>query len=643
PTFFIPALGIVIANKPVLKLFKMHLITRFLSFLGLLFILQVITGQETSSLHKLQNPVNTAYLKKKLSKRGPNLVLNPRLERQLKQKIRTDPVVRNLYEGIRSNAQAILKKPFLKRELQGKRLLAVSREMLYRVNILALVYRMERDSKILDRLNHELQAVCAFSDWNPKHFLDVGEMALAVALAIDWAGEDLPENTVEQAKKALVNKGIKPSYKDIGTWWIGGDNNWNQVCHGGMVAASIVTADREPELAAKTIRRALDSIPKGLVAYAPDGVYPEGSTYWKYGTSFSVLTIAMLESAFGTDFGLSDSPGFMESAHFRLLSNAPSGYYYNFSDCGDKRRETGDMTLAWFAQKTGNAAFFEKERFLRPVEDMGKMDRNAGAALVWISQFKEKERQVPPRAWIGQGENPVALFTSDDNDPYKYYLGAKGGKGMNNHGNMDAGSFVFELDGVRWSVDPGNQNYYQLEKTGFTLWKNCQDCERWTLLTKNNFGHSTLTVDGALHKVDGQAIISNFEKGKHPEVTFDLSAAFEGQLKQAFRRFAKDGDRSLLIEDRIQVLDSTKWVAWQLITQADVEMIKNAAVLHQEDKKLLLENLSHPEVSFSVISLDPPPLALDRRIPGLKRLELRIPAYLLKDGENQIKVQLSGF
>ena len=106
-------------------------------------------------------------------------------------------------------------------------------------------------------------------------------------------------------------------------------------------------------------------MPHALVQYAPDGVYPEGSTYWGYGTGFSVLTIAMLESAFGHDFGISGVPGFMESAMFRSLCNAPSGWYYNFADCGDKRSEQGDLTLAWFATKTGNKTFFEKERFLR--------------------------------------------------------------------------------------------------------------------------------------------------------------------------------------------------------------------------------------------------------------------------------------
>lgn len=71
-------------------------------------------------------------------------------------------------------------------------------------------------------------------------------------------------------------------------------NNWNQVCNGGMIAASIVIADKDPQLAAKTISRSLDGMPNALKQYGPDGLYPEGATYWGYCTSFSVVTSSIL-------------------------------------------------------------------------------------------------------------------------------------------------------------------------------------------------------------------------------------------------------------------------------------------------------------------------------------------------------------
>ena len=125
-------------------------------------------------------------------------------------------------------------------------------------------------SGTLQRINDELLAVANFSDWNPSHFLDVAEMSLAVAIALDWTAGDLPESTIALAQKALIEKGLKPSFaRKHG--WIRGTNNWNQVCHGGMVAAAIAIAERDPELAAKTISRALEGMPYVLNEYGPDG------------------------------------------------------------------------------------------------------------------------------------------------------------------------------------------------------------------------------------------------------------------------------------------------------------------------------------------------------------------------------------
>ena len=45
---------------------------------------------------------------------------------------------------------------------------------------------------------------------------------------------------------------------------------------------------------------------------------------------------------------------------------------------------------------------------------------------------------------------------------------------------------------------------------------------------------------------------------------------------------------------------------------------------------------------MKVISLDPPPLELDRRIEGLKRLELNIPTAKIDAEELEIKVRLRG-
>jgi len=591
---------------------------------------------------RLENPITVSYLKSNLRKSSPRLVLTPSIEKSLKRTIKSDPLVKNYYDAMKLNAAKILEEPLLTRHIIGRRLLATSREMLYRMNILSMVYRLEKDPEILKRINKELLAICNFADWHPSHFLDVAEMSLAVAIAIDWAGKDLPAATVFLAKKSLIEKGINPSWnKDKSPSWATAPHNWNQVCNGGMIAAAIVTADINPALAAKTISRALEGLPYAVKQYGPDGVYPEGATYWGYGTSFSVITSSMLRSAFGSDFGIAAYPAFLKSADFRLLSVAASGWYFNFSDCGDKPGKDGDITLAWFAKETGNDIYLEKDKFLRPPGSMEKLPRLAGAGLVWLSEFQEKENSSLPTVWKGDGPNPVFFFRSEPTNKHNFYFAAKGGRGANNHGNLDAGTFVFELDSIRWVVDPGTQEYNELEQAGFDLWGMCQTCQRWTLLTKSNFGHSTLTVDSALFKVNGFVPIVDFKSSGTSEATLDMTALYGNLVSSAKRKFLQENDHSVLIEDDVVMNDSTKLLNWAVMTTADVIPVKNGALLKQDGKELKLEILSPANVEVSIIMMDPPPLELDKKIPHLKRVEVRVPAYLFPEKSAAIKVRLS--
>ncbi len=597
-----------------------------------------ITHSE-ESFHRLENSMSVEYLQANLSKQHPRLVLTPKIEAQLKAKLKSDPVVQNVYEAIRLNAKKIQNEDLLERKKTGRRLLGVSREMLYRMNMLGMVYRMEKDEKILKRINEELIAVCNFSDWNPAHFLDVGEMSLAVALALDWTHGELPQSTVKLAQQALIEKALKPGIPAKGKGRSYAQNNWNQVCNGGLVAAALTVAEVEPELAARTIWRALDGLPVALRYYGPDGSHHEGSTYWNYATVYTAAISDMFTSAFGTDFGIYTYPGIAESAMYRVIMTAPSGWYYNYGDCGNKRGSNGDFTLAWFGAKTGNATYVEKDRFLRDPKEMSKLDRLGGLGLVWLSQFEESKKSEIPTVWAARGVNPVAVFTGGNADPHGYYLGAKGGCGAVNHGNMDGGSFIFELNGVRWSIDLGKQDYNTIEQTGFNLWGKTQDAQRWQLLSKNNFGHSTLTVNGQQHVVDGKVELIGFQDKPTPQATFDLKSSLGDAVTSAKRTFIKDSPTSVTITDTIQSNAHTETITWQMMTVADVKPATGGAILQQDGKSLRLECLSHPNIKVTTVSLNPPPMKLDSQIPGLKRIEIEVP---VKSKPVEFRVRLSG-
>ncbi|MBP1667194.1 MAG: heparinase family protein, partial [Bacteroidetes bacterium] len=228
-------------------------------------------ADQVAEVKKLENPVTVQYLKTKLTRTTPRLVLTPSIEKTLKSKLKTDPVVKSYYSSMKLSAKEILKRPVLTRNVVGRRLLGTSREMLSRMTILSMVHRIDKEPEVLKKINDELIAVCNFSDWNPSHFLDVAEMSMAVAFAVDWVGNSLPKSTLELAKTSLIEKGLKPSFEKGNFGWVNGGNNWNQVCNGGMIAAAIAIAEKDPALAAKTISRSLDGMPGALRQYAPSG------------------------------------------------------------------------------------------------------------------------------------------------------------------------------------------------------------------------------------------------------------------------------------------------------------------------------------------------------------------------------------
>ena len=95
------------------------------------------------------------------------------------------------------------------------------------------------------------------------------------------------------------------------------------------------------------------------------------------------------------------------------------------------------------------------------------------------------------------------------------YLGVKGGSPSTSHAHMDAGSFIFERDGVRWAMDLGMQSYITLESKGVDLWNMSQNGQRWEVFRLSNIAHNTLTINGERHLVKSNAPITRtFESKK---------------------------------------------------------------------------------------------------------------------------------
>lgn len=522
----------------------------------------------------------------------PRLLLPKGTEKKLLKQINRDAVWKEIHTATLGEADRIITLPVNERIKTGMRLLAVSRENLRRIFILSYAYRMTGQEKYLVRAEQEMLKAASFSDWNPSHFLDVGEMTMALGVGYDWLYPALSEASRRTIREAIVEKGFKPSYDTAYNWFVDAEHNWNQVCNGGLAFGAIAVAESEPEWAQKIIDRAIDKVRLPMRHYAPDGAYPEGPGYWGYGTLFNVLLIGGLESTFGTDYGLSQMPGFMQTGTYEMQMVSPLIKHFNYMD--NSYEPESSSAPFWFYSKTQDPSVLCQQVSILQRDTAKKYlkDRVLPAMLIWGAGAPMEKAVAPQETfWAGRGNTPVCVIRSGWGDPNARFVGVKLGSPSINHGHMDVGSFVFEADGVRWAIDLGSEDYNTTETRGVDLWNMAQQSQRWDVFRYNNRSHNTLTFNDKLQRVNGSAqIIESDSATARRFVKTDLTPVYAGQVDKVERTISLVDNDYLLIEDEITAGKNYTRMRWTLMTRATPKILSdNTVMLEQDGKRCLLK------------------------------------------------------
>lgn len=522
----------------------------------------------------------------------PRLLLPKGTEKKLLKQINRDAVWKEIHTATLGEADRIITLPVNERIKTGMRLLAVSRENLRRIFILSYAYRMTGQEKYLVRAEQEMLKAASFSDWNPSHFLDVGEMTMALGVGYDWLYPALSEASRRTIREAIVKKGFKPSYDTAYNWFVDAEHNWNQVCNGGLAFGAIAVAESEPEWAQKIIDRAIDKVRLPMRHYAPDGAYPEGPGYWGYGTLFNVLLIGGLESTFGTDYGLSQMPGFMQTGTYEMQMVSPLIKHFNYMD--NSYEPESSSAPFWFYSKTQDPSVLCQQVSILQRDTAKKYlkDRVLPAMLIWGAGAPMEKAVAPQETfWAGRGNTPVCVMRSGWGDPNARFVGVKLGSPSINHGHMDVGSFVFEADGVRWAIDLGSEDYNTTETRGVDLWNMAQQSQRWDVFRYNNRSHNTLTFNDKLQRVNGSAqIIESDSATARRFVKTDLTPVYAGQVDKVERTISLVDNDYLLIEDEITAGKNYTRMRWTLMTRATPKILSdNTVMLEQDGKRCLLK------------------------------------------------------
>ncbi len=561
-----------------------------------------------------------------------------------------DSLFSSLNHRLLEVADGMLSLPPEDRQMIGRRLLTSSRTVLKRVLHLSYAFRMTDDRKYFERARRELLHVAAYPDLNPDHFLDVAEMATALAIGYDWLYDALSESDRTTLTRATYDKAIRPALDKPG-WWVSTTNNWNQVCNGGLGVAAIAFYENFPAAADSLIQRALTYLPLAYAQYAPDGAYAEGAAYFEYGTSFHALFLDALQMNYPGEEASSVPDYFRDSGNFLVQIRGPGGYY----NYGDSRTTEGLSTSVFFLagmSKDPGSLYYQYPLLKRMATVGSKLpatgtgNRLLPLAPIWLARTGYQRGNDPPSAttFTSAGMNPISAYRTSFSDTATF-VAMKGGTPSMNHGHMDIGSFVLDAGGRRWVMDPGMHDYEALESHGLAIFDRSQSGERWLVNRYTNYAHSTLTVNGRHQRVDGFAPLHRLNLADGWRGTrIIMDSVYVPDLAAASRTVALHPAGAVLVSDTLRApTDTAAAIRWNLLVGDNITLLDGqTAVLKQQNRELTARILqpadavwriksSQPELPFEQGLPNTALLGLDVSVP--KNEELRISVLITKPSQ----------
>lgn len=571
------------------------------------------TGEEVAALLKAKNPNNE----------HPRLMVRSEDIPALRQKVYADATVSSWTNGFLN----YVNRSSMKRELPTYKLtdvrLNVSREVKLTLGELAFAYIITGENQYADEAIKVMMRVCDsdyFPDWNPYHFLDVGDMAGGVAIAYDWCYDRMTAEQREQVKSTLTEYALKEIMRDYTydstrrrTWsWSDPKSsaypqNWVAVCGGGvdLAALAIGAEDDVSALAGNVIALGNDHMKDLLLAFGPDGAWFEGPGYWEYAYEYFALAMNSMETALGTDFRLTEGPGFKKAAYY-IIGNAGPTATFNLNDCLESLYNSANSPeFMWLANISGDAALAKyRMKFIE-----NGYSSYSYKDILWYNPEYAKDDMKIPEDGVWRELNVASSRTGyEKTDLYAAIHGGEEGRDI---GDLDYGTFVIDNFNKRWALDLGKDNAnYKSDKDGKT---------RWDYYRCRGEGHNTviLNPDGG-NDQDKDAIcpITRFDHNDDAMYAVtDLTAAhaYRGAKSVVRGMYVDKVTETVTIQDEIE-MNKPSEMYWFMHTKADISIGNDGrtAVLSQGGYRMGVslagdENLKFTQMQAVPLGTSPKP------------------------------------
>jgi hypothetical protein len=144
-----------------------------------------------------------------------------------------------------------------------------------------------------------------------------------------------------------------------------------------------------------------------------------------------------------------------------------------------------------------------------------------------------------------------------------------------------------DCDGERWGIEIGAESYSLPD-----FWDYKPGGVRWNYFRNTNQAHSTLAIDNKITNSDGMGEIAKYNKtASQPFGIFDLSSYYAQEADSVHRGFILLSPKAVLIRDEIALKPGSKEVSWRFVTNAEVKINGNTAILSQNGKMFYIRCL----------------------------------------------------
>lgn len=449
---------------------------------------------------------------------------------------------------------------------------------------LAMAYRLTWRTEYLDKAREDLLAVAAFSDWHPQHHLDTSIMAAGFAIGYDWLYEYLSDEDRAALEASAKKNGLDyillsyqtPSSVMTNAAYV--DANHNAMCNGGAMLAALAFYDAYPRECALIVSGAVRGMEEMMWRYAPDGVWFEGTMYGGICVDYLSMAFSAMEKCFNTQYGLDEAEGFNKSYEYIKNMQADAGTY-NYGDCD--RLKNVIVANGWLSGHFGGDS---SSNLINKDGSCVSNGEHIALSILWSSG--EKAYNAPRDVFYSKND---VLAMRDDCD--ETFVGIKAGKTLEDHSQLDSGSFVFDSQGVRWAYEMGKDSY------ALPGYFDVAGGGRWKIFLNRAEAHNTVVISPDIepdYVVGSTAKITDFDGNDNGAIAkVDMSALLASKASSAARAYCfTDGRKSLVVRDEL-TLRGENDIYWLMYTQSDIS-------IDNENKRAILSDKVNPEKKLYV-------------------------------------------